>query len=451
MPPGALDLAEALGRQSLEFKYEQAETLALVAGLTVYQPRARTLFIQAVSICEKVVANDASDSNKKRLLIVLDRAGYWSKDHPDLHAQWLERAVRLMTKELPPTMVPGPLRGTIYNNYGVCLQGHKQHADAIEALHKAITIRHALVTENPVKYTSYLAGTLMNMAISLHTLGKYDGATAVYKEALALCRSVSTQDPLQYDRLLAKILYNYGISLRDSNQVSEAAGAFKESVSLYRNLAQTKADYIPWLCYALYYYGWSCHLLGKHAEAVLAYQESIPFWQALGTTDPGRTVSLKMKALHNMANSLYALGQEAEADAAAIETLQMNQGNVLEDCRYAPDYSLCFVCQGAIVCGPALSTSSIESGASISPAMTTTSLASHTSALGPLELGQPRVAPDYPNRLGSIRPFSSRHPQIQELAESSTHPPTSTGGTANVPHHRKRDNILGMFKRNKAV
>jgi len=99
----ALGLAEALGRRSLEFRQEQAETLSLIAGLSVYRPRARTLFIQAISICEEVVENNASHSNKFTLLIVLSRAGYWASDH--LCAQWLGRAVQLMTKELPPTMV----------------------------------------------------------------------------------------------------------------------------------------------------------------------------------------------------------------------------------------------------------------------------------------------------------------------------------------------------------
>ena len=319
----ALDLAEALGRRSFEFRHDQAETLALMAGLTVYQPHARTLFIRAVSICEKEVENDASDSNKKTLLIVLDRAGSWPKNDPDLHAQWLERAVQLMTKELPSAMVPAPLYGTIYNNYGVSLQGLKQHGDAVEVLHKAVSIRHTLVTENPVKYTSYLAGTLMNMAISFHTLGQYGDATATYKEALVLCRNVSAQDPLQYDRLLAKMLYNYGSILRDLNQVSEAAEVFKESVSLYHKLEQTKGGYTNWLCYALYSYGWSCHLLGRHEEAVVAYREFIPLWDALFGADPRSTISLRRKALHNMANSLHALGQDAVADIAANEALQL--------------------------------------------------------------------------------------------------------------------------------
>jgi len=56
----ALDLAEALGQRSLEFRHEQADTLALIAGISVYQPRAHTLFIQAVSICEEVMENNAS-------------------------------------------------------------------------------------------------------------------------------------------------------------------------------------------------------------------------------------------------------------------------------------------------------------------------------------------------------------------------------------------------------
>ena len=49
----ALDLAEALGRRSLEFKQDQADTLALIAGLTVYQPRARALFINRLSPSER--------------------------------------------------------------------------------------------------------------------------------------------------------------------------------------------------------------------------------------------------------------------------------------------------------------------------------------------------------------------------------------------------------------
>ena len=81
----ALELAEALGRRLLEFRQEQAKTIALIARLPVYQPHAHTLFIHAVSSCEEVVANNASPSNQYKLLSVLQTASYSAPD--DLGAQ----------------------------------------------------------------------------------------------------------------------------------------------------------------------------------------------------------------------------------------------------------------------------------------------------------------------------------------------------------------------------
>ena len=345
----ALDLAEALGRRSLEFRHEQAETLALVAGLSVYQPRARTLFIQAISICEEVVENDASHSNKHKLLIVLGRASYWAPDHlAALSAQWLERAIQLMTKELPPTMVHPHLRSVIYNNHGNGLRRLKQYSNAIEAYHEAVSIRRILVVNDPANHNFYFAETLVNMGRSLEDIGKYDGAIVAYKEALEICTTMSTQDPLRYNELRAKTLLKYGITLQNLKQVSEAAVVKKQVVSLVRNLAQTGNECTKLLCNALYTYGISCALLGQHAEAVLAYQESIPLRRALAATDSEEEIYL-MWSLHEISNSFRALDKPAEANTAATETLERNHGRVLGDCDYAPDFSRCFVCQRGII------------------------------------------------------------------------------------------------------
>jgi len=117
----ALGLVAALGQWSLEFKHEQADTLAHIAGLSSYQPTARILFIQAVTICQEMAANDTSYSKKLARLRVLGRAGYWAVDHPELGAQWLEHAVHLMTKELPSAMVTAHFCGSIYHLYGIYL------------------------------------------------------------------------------------------------------------------------------------------------------------------------------------------------------------------------------------------------------------------------------------------------------------------------------------------
>ena len=410
----ALDLAEALVRRSLEFRQEQAETLALVAGLSVYQPRARTLFIQAVSICEEVVANNASHSNKIAFLFVLGRAGSSTWDR--LSTYWLERAIQLMTlmtKEDPPRMVHPNFRRVIYYNYGNCLDELKQYSDALEAYRVAISICRTLDNNNPAKSNPHPAGIFMNMGITLQNLGKYDDAIVAYKEALDICTTMPAQDPLQYNDQMAKTLLNYGDALEASKQVSEAAVVKKQAVSIYRDLARAGNECTDSLCYALHSYGRSCYLLGQHAEAVLVYQESILLRRALAAANPEEEIYL-IVALHNIANSFHALGKHADANAAANEALERNHGKVNRECDYAPDFKACFVCQRGTI------PDSLQN--------------------------------DLPP-LPSLQAVSSPRPVEDPGVDASLVPaetPKPTGETANIPVRRKRDKILGWFRGNRA-
>jgi tetratricopeptide (TPR) repeat protein len=347
----ALDLAEALVRRSLEFRREQAETLAHIAGLSVYQPRARTLFIQAVSTCEEMVANDGSHSNKETLLIVLARAGPRVSDHT---YQWLGRAVQLMTKELPPTMVCPAIRGVIYYNYGISLEKLKKYSNAFEANHEAVSIRRILVNKDPAKYNHQLAQALMLMGRALGHLEKYDDAIVAHKEALEICTTMSTQDPPLYNKVKAMTLLNYGIALFRLNQVSEAAAVEKQAISLFRSLAQTEYGCTKWLCDALHNYGYSRGSLGEHTEAMLAYEECIPLRRALAATDSKEEVVLR-EDLHDSTTSLLALGEYTKADTAAAEALERNHGRAFEGCNFGT----CFVCRQGIIPG---------AGAPLSPA-----------------------------------------------------------------------------------
>ena len=349
----ALDLAEALGRRSIEFRNEQAETLALIAGLSVYKPRARALFIQAVSTCEEVVENDASYSNKTKLLNVLERAGFWAENHPDLCVQWLGRAVQLMTNELPPTMVTAHIYGIIHYNYGGGLKRLQQYTSSIKAYQNAISIYRMLAEDDPVKYTYDLAHTLTNMGRSLDALGQYDDAIAQYKEAIGLGRAMSAQDPLQCNEIIAKALHNYVQALLCSDRASEAVGPSMEAVSLFRDLAERGIDFSKGLAMCLQRYGECCNRLGRHADAVSAYQESIPIRRAQAARDPKESIFL-MVAIHDMAHSLYALSRNDEADAAANEALQMDNGMVLDIYLDAPNFKSCLVCQRIITYDPSI-------------------------------------------------------------------------------------------------
>jgi tetratricopeptide (TPR) repeat protein len=349
----ALDLVEALVRHSPEFKEEQADALALIAELSVYQPRARALFIQAVSISEEMVENNALHSNpdKCRVLEVLGRAGSWATrhldhpDHPDhydhLGAQWLGRAVQLFTEVLPPITVNTRFISDLYSHYGAALLQRDQGSDALKAYYESVSYSRTLVSIDPAVHNDALARALCGVGTTFMGIGKYDDAIVACKEALEICTIISAQDPLRYNDLMASILFSYGISLGKLKRVPEAAAVEEQAISLFRNLAQTKNEHRYLLWCTLIAYGNSYGSLGQHAEAVLVYQESILLARALAATGPECLIG----SLHEIAISFHALGKHAEAYTAATEALERNLGEVIEGCDYKPDFKACFVCQ----------------------------------------------------------------------------------------------------------
>ena len=357
------------------------------------------------------MANNASHSNIYSLLSVLGIASHSTSDY--LGAQWLERAVQLMTKQLPPTMVPPHYRSVIYSNYGTSLFQFEQYADAAEAYHQSISISRTLVNNDPAKYSPFFANTLLNMGATLDDLGKYGDAIAAYKEVLDICTAMSAQDPPQYNKLMAKTLITYGFTLGNINKISEAAVVQKQAILFYRNLAQIEDEHKYSLCDALHNYGHFCFSLGQHAESVLAYQESILLRRALAAADPEQEKYLRV-SFHDIANSFHALGKCAEASSAANEALERNHGGVFGDCNYAPDFKSCYVCQRA---------------------MKPDSLSNISTPL--------------PLSLSSFPPTPDKRPRA-DAALTPAETPKPTGETVNVSVHRKRDRILGLFRGNRA-
>jgi len=141
----AIKLAQALGLRALEFQKEQAQTIALIAGLDAYESRARPLFIQAIPICEAFAIEDGSESAKITLLEVFSYAGSSVKYNPGLCIQWLGRAVDLIA-ELPPAMVSNELHGTLYFNYGKSLLYLKEYSKALATAEKAVAFRRSLAS-----------------------------------------------------------------------------------------------------------------------------------------------------------------------------------------------------------------------------------------------------------------------------------------------------------------
>ena len=317
-----------------------------------------------------------------------------------------------MTKELPPTMVNPDFRSVIYANYGLGLHEIKKYASALEANNEAISIRRMLVNDDPARHSLPLGEGCLNMGLALTESGKYDDAIAAFKEVVEVCTAMSAHNPPQYNELMATTLDSYGFTLAKSNQFSEAAELHKQAVSLFRNLLQTGHECTTSLCDALHNYGSRCYSLGEYAESVVAFQESIVLRRALVATDSeDRDLIL---SLHDVALSFLALGKHAEANAAANEALERNHGKVFEGCGSAPNFKLCFVCHRALI---------------------------------------PDSLPNVPTPLPVLLANSSSRTAGHPGADAPIAPaeiPKLAGETVNVSVHKRRQKILGFFRRNRA-
>jgi tetratricopeptide (TPR) repeat protein len=340
----ALSFFTVIAPWSLKLQLEQAETLALIAKLSSYEPHARTLFLQAISLCEQVVAKDGSPSKKVSLLGILDRAGGWSVEHPDLGMQWLGQAIRIMTTELPTSMVDDYTRSRIYLHYGSRLSRLGRFSEAIDAAEKAVSLRRALSGKDPVRGKEALSQALGNLGNRLRMLRKYEASAAAFEEALELDRSCVFQDPKSIFEHMKRLM-NYGRTLICINQVSRAAELDQQAVMRCRELVQMDAKYCTDLCSALRLYGEDCHRLGSHSETILAFGESISLARDLIERGSTKAQTYLTRSLHDMANSLHVLGCKSEAEAAATESLQRNGGKPHDTCNATRMWLECFVCR----------------------------------------------------------------------------------------------------------
>jgi hypothetical protein len=159
----AMKLAQALGLQALEFQKEQAQTIARIAQLDVYQSQACPLFIQAISVCEAFVIEDGLNSAKMALVEILHKASFL-EGHDTLCVQWLGHAIDLIT-ELPSAMVTDGFCGVVYSNYGVTLHDIGHLEDAARVKQQAVTLFQTLVDLGHNKHKEDLARALNNYGV----------------------------------------------------------------------------------------------------------------------------------------------------------------------------------------------------------------------------------------------------------------------------------------------
>ena len=320
----AMKLARALGSRAVEFQKEAAQTILLIARLNVYKSRACPLFIQAISICDAFVVMDGSDIAKVSLLHALGTAGAHSQPPAALRAQWLGRAVDLIS-ELPSAMVANEYRGFIYLNYGDALGALKVHSKALVAKEQGVAFYRSLnaVTNKGdlssavggnERYKRSLAVALHNYGTTLHAMGRLEDAHNIIQEAVSLYRALAVDGDEQQKRKLADALHNYGIMLHAMGHLEDACDVKQDAVSLYRALAlggneQHKRKFAD----ALHNHGTTLHAMGRLEDAHNIIQEAVSLYRALAVDGNEQHKRKLADALRHYGITLHAMGHFEDA------------------------------------------------------------------------------------------------------------------------------------------
>ena len=315
----AMKLARALGSRAVEFQKEEAQTILLIAHLDVYKSRACPLFIQAISICDAFVVIDGSDIAKVSLLRALGAAGTHGQTPAALRAQWLCRAIDLIS-EIPSAMVANQYRGSIYICYGAALGDLKEDSKALVAKEQAVAFYRSLnaltykgnfflAVDGNEQHKRDLADALHNYGIALHAMGHFEDACNVKQEAVSLCRALAADGDDQHKSKLADALQRSEITLRAMGHLKDACNAQQEAVSLYRALAVDGDDqHKKKLADALQRCGTTLRAMGHLIDPCNVQQEAVSLYRALAVDGNEQQKKDLADALYNYGIALHALG-----------------------------------------------------------------------------------------------------------------------------------------------
>ena len=310
----AMKLARAFGSRAVEFQKEEAQTILVIAGLSVYKSRASLLFIQAISIFDGFVILDGSDTAKVTLLNALDRAGAHDEIPPALCAQWLGRAVDLISK-VPSPMVTNELRGSVYINYGWALYELEATSEALAAKERAVEFYRSLYAgHGRMMYKNGLALALSNYGSALDGMGRVEAALDVKQEAVSLYRTLAVDGHEKHKKGLADALHNYGNTLHNMGHLKDALSVRPEAVTLYRTLAvDVHEKYKSDLADALHVYGRTLQGMGYLKDALSVQEEAVSLYHTIAVDGHDGHKSNLADALSSYGGTLHNVGHLKDA------------------------------------------------------------------------------------------------------------------------------------------
>jgi Tetratricopeptide repeat/Anaphase-promoting complex subunit 5 len=226
---------------------------------------------------------------------------------------------RGLTVTRPEAFLPN-LAGSL-NNLAGRLAELGRREEALAAIEEAVTIRREQAAARPAVFRADLALSLSNQSVHLSALGRREEALLAIEESLDIYRELASVRPDAYRANLAAALSNQSGRLAELNRSENALAAIEEAIAICRELSSALPDkFRPNLAVFLHNQSACLSDLERPEDALMAIEEAVAIYRELAAARPavfGRELG---SSLRMMANRLYRLGRQAEAQAASQES-----------------------------------------------------------------------------------------------------------------------------------
>ncbi|HXU37758.1 MAG TPA: tetratricopeptide repeat protein [Blastocatellia bacterium] len=211
-------------------------------------------------------------------------------------------------------------------NYAVILSRLGRYDLACAADRNALELYRRLVVRSPRGVEPLYAQSLDNYAIHLSNAGKDEEALEYSREALEIQRRLAQVDPDRFEPGYARSLGNYAIHLGNVGKGEEALDHARKSLAVQERLTQKNTDlFEPDYAFSLSVYADRLSDVGKHREALEHENHALAIFNRLVQKNPDRFERRYASSLISHAIHLSNVGQSGEALRAAREALEIHK------------------------------------------------------------------------------------------------------------------------------
>ncbi|MFJ6605104.1 tetratricopeptide repeat protein [Streptomyces lydicus] len=206
-----------------------------------------------------------------------------------------------------------PDLGDALTNLGMILAEVERHDEALAHAEESVKLHRSLASTNRAAHEPHLANALSNLGVRLSLQERMDEALAATREAVQIHQRLASDSWDAFGERYAMSLSNLGYQLAKVGERRDALDVSKEAVLCYRKLSEINGAFTSELARTLHSHARiRLHLHEEESAALQAATEAFTLYNKLTARLPEAFAAYLPATLTTVADSLSALGREAE-------------------------------------------------------------------------------------------------------------------------------------------